>query len=120
MEIPSSGAGVVKAINVKLGDRVKQGSVVLSVESTESSANLVSKEPVAQQIQAQAAPEIVAFSLPLPPGEGRVEGSSSPAATFKGTADLDCDLLVLGAGPGGYSAAFRAADLGLKVILVER
>ena len=120
MEIPSSGAGVVKAINVKLGDRVKQGSVVLSVESTESSANLVSKEPVAQQIQAHAAPEIVASSLPLPPGEGRVEGSSSPAATFKGTADLDCDLLVLGAGPGGYSAAFRAADLGLKVILVER
>jgi dihydrolipoamide dehydrogenase len=132
MEIPSSSAGVVKAINVKLGDKVKQGCVVLSLESTESGANLVQKEPVAQQIRAQAAPNTVASSLPvaqvatgvpllpLPPGEGRGEGSPPPAATYVGTADLDCDLLVLGAGPGGYSAAFRAADLGLKVILVER
>ena len=124
MEIPSSAAGVVKAINVKLGDKVKQGSVVLSLEEVEPGPVQASKVPVAQQILAQAAPENVASlpstSLPLPPGEGRGEGSPTPATTFKGTADLDCDLLVLGAGPGGYSAAFRAADLGLKVILVER
>ncbi len=110
MEIPSSSAGVVKSINVKLGDKVKQGSVVLSVESAESGVNMVPKEPVAQQIRAQAAPEIVAS----------VATKTPVANSFAGTADLDCDLLVLGAGPGGYSAAFRAADLGLKVILVER
>jgi dihydrolipoamide dehydrogenase len=110
MEIPSSSAGVVKSINVKLGDKVKQGSVVLSIESAESGVNLMPKEPVAQETRAQAAPEIVA----------PVATTTSVASSFAGTADLDCDLLVLGAGPGGYSAAFRAADLGLKVILVER
>ena len=110
MEIPSSSAGVIKAINVKLGDKVKQGSVVLSLESVESGANLVPEEPLAQGIRAQAAPEIVASVATAMPA----------ASSFSGTVDLDCDLLVLGAGPGGYSAAFRAADLGLKVILVER
>jgi dihydrolipoamide dehydrogenase len=120
MEIPSSAAGVVKAISVKLGDKVKQGSVVLSIESTDSGSVHVSKVPETSEIRAQAAPDTVAPSLPLPLGEGRGEGSAIRSVTFNGTADLDCDLLVLGAGPGGYSAAFRAADLGLKVILVER
>ncbi len=112
MEIPSSSAGVIKAIAVKLGDKVKQGSVVLSLESVDSSSIQVPKVPAAQEIRAQAAPEKVA-----PPAAPLV---SPTASSFAGTADLDCDLLVLGAGPGGYSAAFRAADLGLKVILVER
>ena len=108
MEIPSSAAGVVKELKVKLGDKVKQGSVVLSLESTDLGQISALKEPVAQQIRAQAAPDSVAVV------------ASPTASNFAGTADLDCDLLVLGAGPGGYSAAFRAADLGLKVILVER
>jgi dihydrolipoamide dehydrogenase len=110
MEIPSSAAGVVKAIAVKLGDKVKQGSVVLSIESTDSGSIQAPKVPPAQEIRAQAAPESVAPAVAVVPA----------ASAFAGTADLDCDLLVLGAGPGGYSAAFRAADLGLKVILVER
>ena len=46
--------------------------------------------------------------------------SAPAAASYSGSVDMDCDLLVLGAGPGGYSAAFRAADLGLKVVLTER
>ena len=127
MEIPSSAAGVVKAIAVKLGDKVKQGSAILTLED----ASFEQKVPLAQVKSAQAAPNTIASSLPLPQGErsdklplplgeGRGEGSPTPGATFAGTADQDCDLLVLGAGPGGYSAAFRAADLGLKVILVER
>ncbi|WP_395055279.1 dihydrolipoyl dehydrogenase [Polaromonas sp.] len=106
MEIPSSHAGVVKALKVKLGDKVKQGTVVLSLEAEGTAAAPVSepnKSP-AHAAPAQAAPEKIAPA----------------AATFTGSADLDCDLLVLGAGPGGYSAAFRAADLGLKVVLVER
>ena len=125
MEIPSSSAGVVKEIKVKLGDKVKQGSVVLSLEGAGIGEVLASKMPVAQAELAGAAPENIAILppvlLPLPLGESRGEGSPTPSATsFTGTADQDCDLLVLGAGPGGYSAAFRAADLGLKVILVER
>ncbi len=117
MEIPSSAAGVVKAITVKLGDKVKQGSVVLSlVAESQSPSPQPSPPQRGEGVTSAGSPS----SLPLPPGEGRGEGSPLPATTFKGTADLECDLLVLGAGPGGYSAAFRAADLGLKVILVER
>ncbi len=112
MEIPSSAAGVVKAIAVKLGDKVKQGSVVLSLEAADSGSISLPKVPAAQEIRAQAAPEKVA---PV-----TASAAAPTASSFAGTADLDCDLLVLGAGPGGYSAAFRAADLGLKVILVER
>ncbi len=112
MEIPSSSAGVVKAIHVKLGDKVKQGSAVLSLEAADSASSSPSKVPAAQEIPVQAAPEKVA-SVAAP-------AAAPSVSSFAGTADLDCDLLVLGAGPGGYSAAFRAADLGLKVILVER
>jgi dihydrolipoamide dehydrogenase len=105
MEIPSSHAGVVKALLVKVGDRVNQGSAILVVEP----------------------------SAPSPAARERAGGEGSPAPTpspqpspvngrgsFSGTADLECDMLVLGAGPGGYSAAFRAADLGMKTVLVER
>ena len=116
MEIPSSSAGVVKAIHVKLGDKVKQGSAVLSLEAAASASISASSSPsqvtVDQAKHGQAAPENVA-SVATP-------AATPSASSFAGTADLDCDLLVLGAGPGGYSAAFRAADLGLKVILVER
>ena len=116
MEIPSSHGGVVKELKVKLGDKVKEGSLVLLLESSEASSpsgqagspspqtSLLPKEELQGTVAAIAAP-----------------GISEPAVTtFAGAADLDCDLLVLGAGPGGYSAAFRAADLGLKVVVVER
>ena len=112
MEIPSSHAGVVKALKVKLGDKVKQGTVVLSLE-----AEAVADAPVSEPKQtpapaqsAQQAPEKIAPQTV----------TATAAAAFKGNVDLECDLLVLGAGPGGYSAAFRAADLGLKVVMVER
>ncbi len=112
MEIPSSAAGVVKELKVKLGDKVKQGSIVLTMESAGAAgAAAPASEP--KQASAQAAP--------APAATNSVAASPAPtAASFGGTADLECDLLVLGAGPGGYSAAFRAADLGLKVVLVER
>ncbi|MGH6638990.1 MAG: dihydrolipoyl dehydrogenase [Polaromonas sp.] len=109
MEIPSSAAGVVKELKVKLGDKVKQGSTVLTLEVAGVAAPVSEpKQAVAPAALAPAATKTVA-AAPAP-----------AAASFSGSADLDCDLLVLGAGPGGYSAAFRAADLGLKVVLVER
>ncbi|MEO7159846.1 MAG: FAD-dependent oxidoreductase, partial [Polaromonas sp.] len=117
MEIPSSHGGVVRELLVKLGDKVKQGSVVLTLDAA-GAAGTAAPAPVeerkqapAQAAPAQAAPEKVATAPAIP---------APAAASFSGSADLDCDLLVLGAGPGGYSAAFRAADLGLKVVLVER
>ena len=116
MEIPSSHAGVVKALAVKLGDTVNEGSVVLTLEA---SASAPSPAPAGE---GGAAPKASAAPSPQPsPASGR--GGEQPAptpASFGGNADLDCDVVVLGGGPGGYSAAFRAADLGLKVVIVER
>jgi dihydrolipoamide dehydrogenase len=108
MEIPSSHAGVVKELKVKIGDTVNQGSVILTLEASGAGAASPAPAPVA------AAPAAVPVLAPTP------ALAASPAGSYTGVADLDCDLLVLGAGPGGYSAAFRAADLGLKVIIVER
>src|SRR3954462_15198733 len=102
MEIPSPGAGVVKEIKVKLGDKVSEGSLILTMEGSE-----------------QAAPA----GKPAPPEKPKPEtppASPSPLNRGATNADLECDVLVLGAGVGGYSAAFRAADLGLKTVLVER
>jgi dihydrolipoamide dehydrogenase len=111
MEIPSSAAGVVKELKVKLGDKVKQGSVVLVLDAT-GAAGAPAPAPTPAPAPAPAA----AAPAPAAP-----RAATAPAATaYAGAADLDCDVLVLGGGPGGYSAAFRAADLGLKVVLVER
>ena len=117
MEIPASQGGVVRELKIKLGDKVKQGSVVLLLQAAGAAASPAKSqqnEAPAQAEQAQHAIKTVAAS-------SLVAAAPAPvAASFTGTTDLTCDLLVLGAGPGGYSAAFRAADLGLKVVLVER
>ena len=112
MEIPCSHAGVVKEIKIALGAKVSEGSVLLVLESSDAAQAQDSKpnQPLAKVEQAQVATPVIA----------PVVVNAPAAASFAGTADLDCDLLVLGGGPGGYSAAFRAADLGLKVVLVER
>ena len=101
MEIPSSAAGVVKELKVALGDKVSEGSLVLVLEGEAAAA------PAAASAPAAAAPAAAPTPAPV-------------ASSYAGGADLECDMLVLGAGPGGYSAAFRAADLGLKTVLVER
>ena len=113
MEIPSSHAGVVKELKVALGDKVKEGSLVLMLEAA-GGATATPAAPVSES--KQAVPGVAAAQPAI-----NVDATPAPVpASFAGTADLECDVLVLGAGPGGYSAAFRAADLGLKVVLVER
>src|SRR5437762_9608260 len=92
MEIPSPGAGVVKELRIKVGDKVSKGSPILLLEGAQAAAAEAPK--------------------PAP--------SAAPTAAPAAKGDVDCDVVVIGAGPGGYSAAFRAADLGLKTILVER
>jgi dihydrolipoamide dehydrogenase len=115
MEIPASGDGVVTSIQVKIGDKVKQGSVVLAIEPSAAIA------PKAETVQA---PAVAAASVPATAAVSASTESPKPAATPAQTpANLSADavdLVVLGAGPGGYSAAFRAADMGLKVVLIER
>jgi dihydrolipoamide dehydrogenase len=107
LEVPASHAGVVKAIALKVGDKVSMGSVVLTLEVAEAGA------------AASAAP-VAAPSPPAPAASVPTPTANVPAAQFSGKVDIECDVLVLGAGPGGYSAAFRAADLGMNVVLVER
>lgn len=119
MEIPSSHAGVVKALAVKVGDKVSEGSVVLTMDAADGAAAAPAPAP-APAPGASATP--AAASAPQQPAPGPTAPAKAPAvaSTYSGSVDVECDLLVLGAGPGGYSAAFRAADLGLKVVLVER
>ncbi len=114
MEIPSSHAGVVQALKVKLGDKVSEGSVLLTLEADAAGAS--DPPPLGEGRAEASAPP----AAPVPPSQPAPSGGWSKAANFGGAADLDCDVVVLGGGPGGYSAAFRAADLGLKVVIVER
>jgi dihydrolipoamide dehydrogenase len=107
MEIPSSHAGVVKELKVKVGDTVNEGSVILSLDALGAVAAAAPAAP------APATPKPTAAPAPA-------VGPAPVASSYAGGADTECDLVVLGAGPGGYSAAFRAADLGMKVVLVER
>jgi dihydrolipoamide dehydrogenase len=138
MEIPSSHAGIVKVMKVKLGDTVSQGSVILSLETQGAVAPAPEPQPApvsaptAARVSAPAATPAAAVPPPAPapvapalvsafaPARAAAAGPSSSVGSAAAGADLECDMVVLGAGPGGYSAAFRAADLGLKTVLVER
>ncbi|PAJ80471.1 dihydrolipoyl dehydrogenase [Burkholderia ubonensis] len=106
MEVPSDVAGTVKEIKVKAGDKVSQGTVIALVEAAAAAA-APAKAAEPAKPAAQAAPAAAPAAAPQ-------------AGSYAGAADIECDMLVLGAGPGGYSAAFRAADLGMKTVLVER
>ncbi|MEO6264714.1 MAG: dihydrolipoyl dehydrogenase [Luteimonas sp.] len=147
MEVPSSAAGVVRELKVKVGDRLSEGSVVAVLEvadagsapspamagegrdggkpdatpaqSRETKAPPSQPPPASQgkELQAKAPP-----SQPFPASQGKGPQAAAPqaAAASGRKPDIECRLVVLGAGPGGYSAAFRAADLGLDTVLVER
>ncbi|MCO5337055.1 dihydrolipoyl dehydrogenase [Delftia tsuruhatensis] len=112
MEIPSSHAGVVKELKVQLGDKVAEGSVVLTLEAAGEAATAPQAAAAAPAAASAAAPAVPAPAAPVP--------APAAASYAGGAADYDCDVVVLGGGPGGYSAAFRAADLGLNVVIVER
>ncbi|MBD9581157.1 MULTISPECIES: dihydrolipoyl dehydrogenase [Delftia] len=111
MEIPSSHAGVVKELKVKIGDKIAEGGLILTLEAAGEAA-----------AAPQAAAPAPAAAAPAPAAAAPAASAPAPtAASYAGgAADYDCDVVVLGGGPGGYSAAFRAADLGLNVVIVER
>ncbi len=100
MDIPSPSAGTIKEVSIVVGDKVAEGSVVCTMELADDS---VTKPEAATATESK---------------EGVVE--APVAASHSGNADISCEMLVLGAGPGGYTAAFRAADLGMKTVLIER
>ncbi|MCF8189636.1 MAG: dihydrolipoyl dehydrogenase [Polynucleobacter sp.] len=106
MEVPADAAGTVLSISVKAGDKVGKGSVVAEIE-----------------VGAATAPQVTATaaaSAPTPPPVAVPVISAPIAGQYSGKVDHECEVLVLGAGPGGYSAAFRSADLGMSTILIER
>ncbi len=117
MEVPSPQAGVVREILVKLGDRVGQGKPILMLEAAGEGA---AAAPAASAVAPAPAPAAAPVSAPVSAPAPAAAPVASDAAPVNAPANTDCDVLVLGGGPGGYSAAFRAADLGLKVMLVER
>src|SRR5688572_13409262 len=120
MDVPSSAAGVVKSVALKKGDRVSKGSLVLEVEA----AGAAAAAPAASAPAPKSEPAKPAASKPSEDAafaETIVRDKASVDAALKAeSGNYDFDLVVLGAGPGGYTAAFRAADLGMKVALIER
>ncbi len=116
MDVPSPAAGKVKELKVKVGDKVAEGSLILTLETagTAAAAQPASPKPASAPAAAPAPAPAAAKPAPAPAAPAPKAGS------FTGKADVECQLLVLGAGPGGYSAAFRSADLGMKTVLVER
>jgi dihydrolipoamide dehydrogenase len=105
MDIPSTHAGTVKAVSIKVGDKVAKGSAILTLEASAGEAPASKAEAPAPAPAVAPQPQTTA---------------PTPAPAAAGPSDLHAEVLVLGAGPGGYTAAFRAADLGKKVVLIER
>ncbi|MEA9748996.1 dihydrolipoyl dehydrogenase [Xanthomonas campestris pv. raphani] len=125
LEVPSSAAGVVKELKVKIGDNLSEGAVVLLLE-TEGEAAAAPAAPKAEtKAAAPAAAPAAAAPGSKPPVTPSHRAPAEPAAPKPAlasgkAADIECKMVVLGAGPGGYTAAFRAADLGLDTVLIER
>ncbi|WP_345794950.1 dihydrolipoyl dehydrogenase [Thauera sp. JM12B12] len=116
MDVPSSAAGVVKEVLVKVGDKVGEGSVLIKVEAIGAAVGAApAASPAAGSASTAADQKLAAGAAPT-----ATPSAAPTAASHAGTADAEYDMVVLGAGPGGYSAAFRAADLGLRTAIIER
>ncbi|WP_312709651.1 dihydrolipoyl dehydrogenase [Stenotrophomonas sp.] len=116
LEVPSSAAGVVKEIKVKLGDTLSEGAVVVLLDAegaAEAPAKAAAPAPAAAA-PASKPPVTPSHRAPAEPA------APKPALSSGKPADIECEMVVLGSGPGGYTAAFRAADVGLDTVLVER
>lgn len=107
MDIPSSHAGTVKEVKVKVGDKIAKGTLILLVEAE---ATIAAAPAKTEAPAANPAPVLQAAATSVP----------APAAVPVGNSDINTQVVVLGSGPGGYTAAFRAADLGKQVVLIER
>ena len=112
MEIPADTAGTVTSIAVKAGDKVNKGSVIAEIE--------VSAQAETPASVSTSAPIPAPISAPIPAPAPATISAAPKAGQYQGNVDHECDVLVLGAGPGGYSAAFRSADLGMNTVLIER
>jgi dihydrolipoamide dehydrogenase len=137
MEIPSTHAGTIKELKVKVGDKVGEGSLLLILDESGAGASApaaaapapaaASSDKPAAQIGAQAAAPTAAAGPTDSYAPAHKADAAAPnavpapnASSYSGPVDAECEMMVLGAGPGGYSAAFRSADLGMNTVLVEK
>jgi dihydrolipoamide dehydrogenase len=129
MEVPAPRDGVVKELRLKVGDKVSRGSAILTLEAGAEAATAAAppKAPPAVAAVQPAPPAVHAKAPVTPPESAAVSGTepvrlaAAPATPYSGPkGDIHSEVVVLGAGPGGYTAAFRAADLGKQVVLIER
>ena len=124
LDVPSPAAGMVKEVKIKVGDKVSQGTLVLLLEVSESITKPAATATTPSKSAAPSTPSSAPTQTLALSGRGKGVGAAPQsvpvAGSYSGPVDMECETLVLGAGPGGYSAAFRAADLGMKTVLVER
>ncbi|MGH8042178.1 MAG: dihydrolipoyl dehydrogenase [Rudaea sp.] len=129
MEVPSSVAGTVREVKVKIGDEVSEGSVVAVVEAESANPSPAPREKVPKADGGSSSEQTSKSAQSLPPsalraaspaGGGSESAAPKAAASSGRIADIECQVCVLGSGPGGYTAAFRAADLGQNTVLIER
>ena len=120
MDVPSPSAGVVKELKVKLGDKVSEGTVLLTLEAAGAASSAKPAPATAGKSDASSAQGPSASGTSKPASAPAAATQVPGAATYSGPADIECEMVVVGSGPGGYSAAFRSADLGMKTVLVER
>ena len=113
MDVPSPYAGKVKDVKLKKGDKASEGTRVVTLEVDEAAASAgPKKEPVKSTATPAAVPAKPEIPKPAP--------AAANVPEYQGKHDIECQLVVIGSGPGGYSAAYRASDLGLQTVLVER
>src|SRR5882724_50110 len=110
MDIPAPQAGVVRQVKLKKGDKASEGTLVAILEVDESAAT-VPKPAASKPAPAAATPKAEAPRPAL---------AAAKVPEYQGKHDIECQMVVIGSGPGGYSAAYRASDLGLQTVLVER
>jgi dihydrolipoamide dehydrogenase len=131
MEIPSTHAGVVQELKVKVGDKVNEGSLLLTVSEEAGAGASAPAAPASDKPAAQIGAQAVAPTAAAAPTDSYAPAHKADAAapnavpapnasSYGGQVDVECEMMVLGAGPGGYSAAFRSADLGMNTVLVEK
>jgi dihydrolipoamide dehydrogenase len=121
LDVPAPISGVIKELKAKVGDKVSEGTLLLTVEVAEAATGGEAAAPAAQSRSGASAPPPAAATPAAPAAPAAPQApAAAPSAAAGIKADMHTEVLVLGAGPGGYTAAFRAADLGKKVVLVER
>jgi dihydrolipoamide dehydrogenase len=129
MDVPAPAAGMVKSLAIKVGDKVSEGAMLLTLETaSDAPSQATAATGSAPQTTAArpaptpaAAPATPAAAKPQPAPQATAAATAPRAADeYRGAVDIECQMVVIGSGPGGYSGAFRAADLGLKTVLIER